>query len=92
MKWLTKTAITQGQSIMFFRDPFKLIPVNSIAEIGDKFTRNEIMTSNELRAKVGMKPSDDPRANQLRNANLNHPDEEGTTSTVVDEVVEEKGK
>lgn len=90
MKWLTKTAITQGQSIMFFRDPFKLIPVNSIAEIGDKFTRNEIMTSNELRAKVGMKPSDDPRANQLRNANLNHPDEEGTTSTLVEEVVEEK--
>lgn len=78
MKWLTKTAITQGQSIMFFRDPFKLIPVNSIAEIGDKFTRNEIMTPNELRAKVGMKPSDDPKANQLRNANLNHPDE--TTS------------
>lgn len=90
MKWLTKTAITQGQSIMFFRDPFKLIPVNSIAEIGDKFTRNEIMTSNELRAKVGMKPSDDPRANQLRNANLNHPDEEGTTSTVAEEVVEKE--
>lgn len=90
MKWLTKTAITQGQSIKFFRDPFKLIPINNIAEIGDKFTRNEIMTSNELRAKIGMKPSDDPRANQLRNANLNHPDEEGTTSTVVEEVVEKE--
>lgn len=86
-KWLTRTAITQGKAIRFFNDPFKLIPMMQMAEIGDKFTRNEIMTSNELRAKLGMQPSDDPKADELRNANLNHPDEEGTTSTVIDEVV-----
>lgn len=88
-KWITRTARTQGQAIRFFRDPFKLVPVNQVAEIGDKFTRNEIMTSNEFRSILGMKPSSDPKANELRNANLNHPDEEGTTSTVVDEVIEE---
>lgn len=70
-KFLTKTARTQGQSIEFFRDPFKLVPVNNIAEIADKFTRNEIMTSNEIRQIVGMKPSDDPKADELRNKNLN---------------------
>lgn len=86
-KWLTRTAITQGKAIRFFNDPFKLIPMLQMAEIGDKFTRNEIMTSNELRAKLGMQPSDDPKADELRNANLNHPDEEGTTSTVIDEVI-----
>ena len=64
-KFLTKTARSQGQSISFFRDPFKLVPVNEIAEIADKFTRNEIMTSNEIRQVVGMKPSDDPRADEL---------------------------
>lgn len=69
-KFLSKTALTQGQSIMFFRDPFKLVPVDNIAEIADKFTRNEIMTKNEFRQVIGMKPSDDPRADQLRNANL----------------------
>ena len=74
-KFLGKTARTQGQSIMFFRDPFKLVPVNDIAEIADKFTRNEIMTSNELRQIVGMKPSDDPKADKLINSNLNHPGE-----------------
>ena len=71
--FLTKTARTQLQSIMFFRDPFKLVPVAEIAEIADKFTRNEIMTSNEIRQIVGMKPSDDPRADELRNKNLSEP-------------------
>lgn len=72
-KFLTKTAQSQRQSISFFRDPFKLVPVNEIAEIADKFTRNEIMTSNEIRQVVGMKPSDDPRADELRNKNLSEP-------------------
>lgn len=72
-KFLTKTARSQRQSISFFRDPFKLVPVNEIAEIADKFTRNEIMTSNEIRQAVGMKPSDDPRADELRNKNLSEP-------------------
>ena len=69
-KFLTKTARTQHQRIMFFKDPFRLIPVNSIAEIADKFTRNEIMTSNEVRQIIGMKPSDNPRADELRNSNI----------------------
>lgn len=70
-KFLTKTARTQGQSIAFFRDPFKLIPVGELAEIADKMTRNEIMTSNEVRQKIGMKPSKEPQADELRNKNLN---------------------
>ena len=74
-KWLTKTARTQGQSIQFFRDPFKLVPVSQIAEIADKFTRNEIMTKNEIRSVIGMRPSDDPKANELINSNINHPEE-----------------
>ena len=74
-KFLSKTARSQNQSIMFFRDPFKLVPVNNIAEIADKFTRNEILTSNEIRQIVGFKPSDDPKADQLINSNLNQPDE-----------------
>lgn len=72
-KFLTKTARSQKQSILFFRDPFKLVPVNDIAEIADKFTRNEIMTSNEIRQVIGMKPSEDPRADELRNKNLSEP-------------------
>lgn len=72
-KFLTKTARSQHQSISFFRDPFKLVPVNDIAEIADKFTRNEIMTSNEIRQVVGMKPSEDPTADELRNKNLSAP-------------------
>lgn len=75
-KFLTKTARSQLQSISFFRDPFKLVPVNEIAEIADKFTRNEIMTSNEIRQVIGMKPSDDPRADELRNKNLSAPSED----------------
>lgn len=72
-KFLSKTARSQKQSIMFFRDPFKLVPVADLAEIADKFTRNEIMTSNEIRQIVGMKPSDDPKADELRNKNLSEP-------------------
>ena len=74
-KFLTKTARTQMQSIMFFRDPFKLVPVNNIAEIADKFTRNEIMTSNEIRQIVGLKPSKDPKADKLINSNISQPNE-----------------
>lgn len=79
-KFLTKTARSQHQSISFFRDPFKLVPVNDIAEIADKFTRNEIMTSNEIRQVVGMKPSDDPRADELRNKNLSAPSDSNQQS------------
>lgn len=75
-KFLTPTARAQGQSIMYFRDPFRLVPVNEIAEIADKFTRNEIMTSNEIRQIVGLKPSEDPKADELRNSNLNQSNEE----------------
>ena len=75
-KFLTKTARTQNQSIKFFRDPFRLVPVLNLAEIADKFTRNEIMTSNEFRQIVGMKPSDDPNADELRNKNLNKSNDE----------------
>ncbi len=75
-KFLTKTARTQGQSIMFFRDPFKLVPVNELAEISDKLTRNEIASSNEMRQIIGWKPSKDPKADELRNKNLNQPESE----------------
>lgn len=75
-KFLTKTARSQKQTILYFRDPFKLVPVNDLAEIADKFTRNEIMSSNEIRQIVGMKPSDDPKADKLVNSNLNQPEEE----------------
>ena len=75
-KFLTKTARTQKQSIIFIRDPFKLTPINSIAEIADKFTRNEIASSNEIRGIIGWKPSNDPRSDQLLNKNINHPTEE----------------
>ena len=74
-KFLTKTARSQKKSIMFFRDPFKLVPVNDIAEIADKFTRNEILSSNEVRQIVGIKPSKDPKADELRNKNLSEPKE-----------------
>lgn len=75
-KFISKTARTQGQAIMAFRDPFKLVPVNNIAEIADKFTRNEILSSNEIRQIIGMKPSDDPKADELINSNLNHNENE----------------
>lgn len=70
-KFLTKTARTRGKSVVFFRDPFRLVPVGKLAETADKFTRNEIMTSNEFRQVIGLKPSSDPKADQLRNSNLN---------------------
>ena len=74
-KFLTKTARSLKQSIMFFRDPFRLVPINDLAEMADKFTRNEIITSNEMRQIMGLKPSDDPKADQLINSNLNQPDQ-----------------
>lgn len=74
-KFLSETARTRKHTIMFFRDPFKLVPVNDIAEIADKFTRNEIMTSNEIRQKIGMKPSSDPKADELVNSNINQANE-----------------
>ena len=75
-KFLTKTARSQRQTIKFFRDPFRLVPIGNIAEIADKFTRNEVLTSNEIRQIVGMKPSDDPKADRLVNSNLNQPEEQ----------------
>lgn len=84
-KFLTKTARSQLQSISFFRDPFKLVPVADLSEIADKFTRNEIMSSNEFRQIIGMKPSADPKADELRNKNLSEPAGE-QNNTVVEEV------
>ena len=84
-KFLTKTARSQLQSISFFRDPFKLVPVADLSEIADKFTRNEIMSSNEFRQIIGMKPSTDPKADELRNKNLSEPAGE-QNNTVVEEV------
>lgn len=89
-KFLTKTARTQGQTICFFRDPFKLVPINNIAEIADKFTRNEIMTSNEIRQIVGMKPSNDPKADELINSNITQPDDQNNPP--VSEVNERRRK
>ena len=91
--FLTKTARTQGQSIEFYRDPFQLVPVSQIAEIADKFTRNEIASSNDLRTVIGWKPSNDPKADELRNSNLSQPNpEQGSEEEdVVDaEVVDEE--
>lgn len=76
-KFLTKTARSQGQSIMFFTEPFRMTPAAQMADLADKLTRNEILTSNEVRQIIGMKPSTDPKADELRNSNLNHPDENG---------------
>lgn len=86
-KWLSKTARSQKQSIEYFRDPWKLIPISQLPEIVDKFTRNEVMTTNEVRQVIGMKPSEDPRADELRNKNLSeakgeqHIDVEGNDIT-----------
>jgi hypothetical protein len=74
-KFLTKTARSQGQSILFFKDPFKLVPVNELAEIADKLTRNEIASSNEIRQVIGWKPSSDPKADELRNSNITQPED-----------------
>ena len=91
-KFLTKTARSQGQSILFFRDPFKLVPVNDIAEIADKFTRNEILTSNEIRQIIGIKPSEDPKADELRNSNIAEAKQDRTLEKSVSESLEEGGK
>lgn len=91
-KFLTVTARSQGQAIRYFRDPFRLVPVSQIADMADKFTRNEIMSSNEFRVKIGLLPSDDPKADELRNSNLNQSNEEiqqresGTMEETSDEV------
>lgn len=87
-KFLTKTARSQNQAIVFFRDPFKLASINSIAEMADKFTRNEIMSSNEMRQKIGIPPSRDPKADELRNSNLSAPKEEETIK--IEETTETK--
>ena len=89
-KFLTKTARTQGQRIMYFNDPFKLVTVTNIAEIADKFTRNEIMSSNEVRQIIGMRPSNDPKADELRNKNLN-PGEGQEFASTNDTINLEKG-
>ena len=90
-KFLTKTARTQKQSILSFYDPFKLVPVNDIAEIADKFTRNEILTSNEIRQIIGMKPSDDPKADKLINSNISQPNEESNLKETTNETDESFG-
>lgn len=79
-KFLTKTARSQGQSIMFFTEPFRMTPAAQMADLADKLTRNEVLTSNEVRQIIGIKPSDDPKADELRNSNLNHPDENSNTA------------
>ncbi len=84
-KFLTRTALTQKKTIMFFRDPFKLVPVNDIAEIADKFTRNEILTSNEIRQIIGIKPSSDPKADRLENSNISRPDDKDVQSDPIPE-------
>lgn len=83
MKWkfLTKTARSQGQSIMFFRDPFKLLPMEEVANIADKLTRNEIMSPNEIRAKIGLKPDKNPKSDELRNRNINASSDEAPEVT-----------
>lgn len=80
-KFLTKTARSQGQSIMFFTEPFRMTPAAQMADLADKLTRNEVLTSNEVRQIIGIKPSSDPKADELRNSNLNHPDENGNQQT-----------
>ena len=91
-KFISKTARTEGESIACFRDPFKLVPVSQIAEIADKFTRNEIASSNEIRQAIGLKPSKDPKADELRNKNLNQASEEQAASTNEDYAIEEGGE
>lgn len=91
-KFISKTARSQKQSIVYFRDPFKLVPVNDMAEIADKFTRNEILTSNEIRQIVGMRPSKDPKADQLVNSNIRQPDEVEQKYTNATEKSDEGGQ
>lgn len=90
--FLSKTARSQKQTIMFFKDPFKLVPLNDLAEIADKFTRNEIMSKNEIRQIIGMKPSNDPKADQLINSNITHPEDKLQPSVNPTKEIEEGGK
>ena len=90
-KFLTKTARSQGQTIVFYRDPFKLVPLNNVADIVDKFTRNEVMTSNEVRQKMGLLPSKDPKADELVNSNIRQPDDNNRQNQNVTEDQEEGG-
>lgn len=89
-KWISRTGYSQLQRIMFFKDPFKLVPVAQFAEISDKLTRNCIMTSNEIRSIIGLKPSSDPSADKLVNSNLNQPEDKEKKETVVEEDIEVK--
>ena len=82
-KFLSKTARTQGQSIAFFTDPFRLVPITQIAEVSDKLSRNEIMSSNEIRQRLGLMPSSDPKADELRNSNMPHAEDGPSASTPV---------
>lgn len=91
-KFLSKTARTQRQSIMFFRDNFKLVPAGTLAEIGDKFTRNEILSSNEVRQIIGFKPSDDPKADKLINSNINQPIETTDAPAEAPKEIKEEGE
>lgn len=90
-KFITPTARTQGHRIMVFKDPFKLVPVNNIADIADKFTRNEIMTSNEIRQAIGLKPSNDPKADMLVNSNLNMSEQMESQINGTQPMVDENG-
>lgn len=89
-KFLSKTARTQRHAIMYYRDPFKMAPVSQIAQMSDQFTRNEIMSSNEIRQRLGMPPDNNPKSDELINKNLNHPDEQGYSDQMYDEEVEQQ--
>ena len=91
-KFLSKTARTRRQSIQAFRDPFKLVPVNELAEIADKFTRNEILSSNEIRQIIGRKPSKDPKADQLVNSNISQPNQDRPMDDEMTEYYDEGGE
>ena len=88
--FISKTARTQGQTIMAFRNPFNLVPINNIAEIADKFTRNEILTSNEIRQIIGFKPSKDPKADELRNSNISQSKEDGSLGDVNENTLDQQ--
>ena len=90
--FLTKTARSQGKSILYFREPFKLVPVNNLADIADKFTRNEILSSNEVRGLIGFEPSSDPKADELRNSNLNHGDDFENGKSIVEKKLQNESE
>ncbi len=90
--FLSKTARTRKQSIMYFRDPFSLVPLSELSELADKLTRNEIMSSNEIRQKIGLKPSNDPDADKLKNKNISHPDDSGGDNNTNEEEENQNGE